>query len=115
MSEVVFLPWDVGDEGIRLLSEHGINGLVLTATVKIRRTDDLVPTEMGEAIDGLRHDFTFAWEIEEGDSRYPGEIAWMPYPFSSNRWPDEGPGWVASGDLIDVELRKRPFRRINHA
>lgn len=65
-------------------------------TVKIRRNTGLKIKPECEAIDGQTYFFRYGWKIDQDDSRYPGEIAWIP---DDSRYPKNVPTWIASGDL----------------
>lgn len=72
----------------------------IIATVKIRRDWIAEVKPEAEITDGMRHPFTYGWEIEKGASSiYVGETAWIPEP---EGWPLEAPGWIASGDLVEI-------------
>ena len=64
--------------------------------VVIRRGPDLEVKPESELIDGNQYIFRPGWVIDEDDSRYPGEIAWIP---EDATYPSEAPAWIASGDL----------------
>lgn len=64
--------------------------------VCIRRHVGLKVKPEAEQIDNRVFLFRFGWIIEDDDSRYPGEEAWLPADAS---YPVSGPAWVASWDL----------------
>ena len=64
--------------------------------VDIRRHAGLEVKPEAEQIDGKVFLFRFGWDIEDDDTRYPGEEAWIP---DDSRYPADGPTWIASGDL----------------
>lgn len=71
------------------------------ATVKLRRGHRFRVRPEAEALEGLRHEFSFGWDIDEADRlQYAGEVAWVP---SRDSWPDNAPTWLASGDLVEIE------------
>ena len=73
----------------------------IRATVKHRREGFPFPVKPeAEQIEGNRYSFTFGWDIDDDDRRYPGEQAWVP---TRAGWPDGAPAWIALGDLIDIE------------
>lgn len=63
--------------------------------VKIRRTEGLEVRPEAEQIDGKVFNFIHGWVIEDR-KQYHGEIAWIP---RDPNYPDDGPTWIASGDL----------------
>ena len=65
-------------------------------TVKLRRHNGLEVKPECEAIDGKTYFFRYGWKIDQDDSRYPEEIAWIP---DDSRYPKSAPAWIASGDL----------------
>lgn len=67
------------------------------ARVRIRRDMGLQVKAEAEQMDGRQYRFRFGWVIDEG-SRYPGEEAWIVVD-----GPDDGPIWIASGDLVFEE------------
>lgn len=73
-----------------------------TYRVKIRRGPDFEVKPEAEQIDGKGWEFTRGWRIED-EERYPGE--WAMIPSRGQGWPDDAPGWVATGDLVELEAR----------
>ena len=65
-------------------------------TVRIRRDFARAVKPTAEQLDGNAYLFGYGWTMGEGDP-YPGEVAMLP---RDPRWPDDAPGWIASGDLI---------------
>lgn len=69
--------------------------------VKFRQSTDLVLKTGAKPLEGRTFSFSYGWEIESEDPRYPNEAAWIPrdqdYPFEKG-----APTWIASGDLEEV-------------
>lgn len=63
--------------------------------VRIRRAFFGEVKESAEQIDGKEFRFSRGWHIEGG--MYDGEVAMLPLP--DQGYPEDGPTWVASGDL----------------
>ena len=70
------------------------------ATVRIRRGGDWHVRPNAEQIDGRTYRFRYGWVMDEDDP-YPGEVAFLP---DDPAYPDDGPTWVASGDLEGLPL-----------
>lgn len=68
-------------------------------TVRLRRSGPPVkPT--AEALDGRQFAFEVRWQIEDDDSRYPGE--WALYPIGGDSmaaFDAAAIAWIASGDV----------------
>jgi len=86
-------------------NDYGWEGITkVLAEVKMREVNPhnggLIKPE-AVRLQGYRGVFNFAWHMDEDDP-YPNEVAFMP---DSDRqkyfgtWPDDAPGWIASGDL----------------
>lgn len=73
------------------------------ATIKIRRSIGLEVMPEVERYDGKRIRVEAYWQIEEDDPRYPGEYAMV-----VDREYDFPRAWIASGDLVDLELVQSP-------
>lgn len=69
-------------------------------TVRIRQ--DLAEVrECVKQVDGKSFDFSPGWVMDEEDtSIYIGETAMLP---RDPDYPLEAPGWIASGDLVEVK------------
>lgn len=54
-----------------------------------------------EPLDGRELDLEYGWVIEDDDSRYPGEVAWLLRGDEVRRrgLPETVPIWLPSGDL----------------
>lgn len=95
--------------GIRDTTEPDISDR-FTARVKLRRGKGWDVKEAGELIDGNTYTFVARWVFEE-EHMCAGEWAMCPVDFEN--WPRGAPGWVATGDLENVNLVFiSPFRRI---
>jgi len=66
--------------------------------VKLRRSKKFEVKPEAEQLDGNIYEFTKGWEIEDR-VLYKGETAWVP----KDKWPDDAPIWIASGDLEEVQ------------
>jgi hypothetical protein len=71
----------------------------MKAKVLLRRDFGLTLKPESEQIDGNVYEFRKGWLIEDDDSRYPGETAYIAHDPS---YPDDAPVWIASGDLEEV-------------
>ena len=79
----------------------------VTATVRLRRGMALKPN--AEALDGLKIQARALWQIESGDTRYPGEWAMVPLGESIAAFRDAEVVWIASGDLqIETANHRMP-------
>lgn len=79
-------------------------GIPIRRTMRVRIRRDLAFGEVkagADSLDGEVYRFRLGWKIEDDDSRYPGEWAWL--PTYADGYPLEGPAWIASGDLEEVE------------
>lgn len=99
------MPFDCTPEDHR---EEPEEPYAIFATVRIRRGPGWQVNPEAESIDGGRYLFTRGWKIDDIDC-YTGEIAWI--PDRGEAWPGNGPGWIASGDLADVERDGGEFIR----
>ncbi len=71
------------------------------ATVKLRRGEGWDVRPGSEPIDGMEAGFTAGWLMTDEDtSIYVGE--WAMIPDRVDWWPEDGPGWVATGDLENL-------------
>ncbi len=71
------------------------------ASVHFRRGTGLDVKPEAEQMDGQELIFKPGWIMDADDtSIYVGEWAMCPARFDD--WPDDAPGWIASGDLKDV-------------
>lgn len=66
--------------------------------VVIRRDPRFEIRPEAEQVDGKVFSFIKGWDMDSED-RYPEEVAWIP---RDPAWPDDGPCWIASGDLEPV-------------
>ncbi len=70
------------------------------ATVNLRRGDGFDVRPESEQIDGMSAVFRPGWLMDDEDtSIYVGEWAMIP---RVDGWPEDAPGWVASGDLVEM-------------
>jgi hypothetical protein len=67
--------------------------------VRLRRSDVFKVKPNAEQIDGKKFFFEKFWTIDEDDTDLPivGEFAMV--PCRNQRYPDDAPHWIASGDL----------------
>lgn len=73
-------------------------GLVRFVVVLRRGAGREVKPE-AEALNGREFLFRFGWTIEDDDSRYPSEEAWIA---EDPAYPNDAPMWIARGDLREV-------------
>ncbi len=72
------------------------------ATVHLRRGTGWDVKPEAEQMDGQKLIFKPGWIMDADDtSIYIGEWAMLPVRFDD--WPDDAPGWIASGDLEDMK------------
>jgi hypothetical protein len=81
---------------------------MIRATVRLRRGEGWRPTLRGLAMDGRRWLFRFECVMgPEDTSLYLGEIRWMIVDDD----PKYDGGWLAGGDLADIEYLGKRRRR----
>lgn len=71
--------------------------------LRVRREGFPPVRPWAEQHDGQVLTLRYGWQIEDDDSRYPGEHAWVLDPRDDPGYPadidEEAPMWIASGDL----------------
>jgi len=79
-------------------------GDIRTFRVKLRSGPGFEVKPEAKPLDGLTLQFEFGWVIDDGDSRYPGESAWLlTYNvIDIHKLPPCVPAWLASGDLEPI-------------
>ena len=84
-----------------IFNDGSLRGWWKPFKVAIRRHTGLEVKPEAEQIDGKVFLFRFGWDIEDDDTRYPGEEAWIP---DDSRYPADGPTWISSGDLKSAAI-----------